>query len=80
MTIIRTTEVARLTGLSRTTIWRLERKGSFPARLRLGSHSCGWIEDDIRHWIETRPRGMALAKTPIQRAARDSSTSGTNAG
>jgi len=56
MLILRTAEVARLTGLSRTTLWRLERSGEFPSRVRLGQNSVGWREDEIARWIEARPR------------------------
>ena len=58
MNILRVRDVARVTGLSRTTLWRLERRGEFPRRLRLAANSVGWIESEIRAWIETRPRGM----------------------
>jgi predicted DNA-binding transcriptional regulator AlpA len=61
MTILRTNEVIRLTGLSRTTLWRLERTAGFPARLRLGTNSIGWLEDEVRAWLESRPRGMTAA-------------------
>ncbi len=57
--ILRTSDVSRLTGLSRTTLWRMERAGTFPARVRLGENSVGWIEEEVRAWIEARPRGMA---------------------
>ncbi len=58
MTILRTPDVIRATGLSRTTLWRLERLGDFPPRVRLGANSIGWVESEVRAWIETRPRGM----------------------
>ena len=41
MKIIRPKAVIEATGLSRTTIWRLERKGAFPKRLR--GRSFGFI-------------------------------------
>lgn len=72
MGILRTLDVARLTGLSRTTLWRLERTGAFPTRLRLGANSVGWIEEDVRAWIEGRPRGMAYQRDPQQSARRTS--------
>jgi len=52
--IIRSKEVQELTGLSRTTIWRLERSGKFPARVSLSSSIVGWRASDITHWITTR--------------------------
>ena len=58
MHILRTSDVTRLTGLSRTTLWRLERQGKFPTRIRLGLNSVGWRDEEVQHWVETRPRGM----------------------
>ncbi len=55
MGILRTKAVCGRTGLSRTTIWRLERSGIFPQRIRLGPNSVGWREAEIREWIESRP-------------------------
>ena len=62
MKILRIPEVIKLTGLSRATIWRLERKGKFPSRLYLSENAIGWHEDDIREWIASRPRGMLRRK------------------
>jgi prophage regulatory protein len=58
MHILRTSDVTRLSGLSRTTLWRLERQGTFPRRIRLGLNSVGWREEEVQNWVETRPRGM----------------------
>jgi prophage regulatory protein len=62
--LLRTTEVASRTGLSRTTLWRMEREGTFPKRLRLGSNSIGWVEAEVGEWIDSRPRGMAAPNLP----------------
>jgi prophage regulatory protein len=69
MLILRTADVIRVTGLSRTTLWRLERQGDFPTRVRLGLNSVGWREDEIARWIDTRPRGLAESG-PDQRGKR----------
>lgn len=58
MQILRTPDVVKMTGLSRVTLWRLERKGQFPARLQLSKNSIGWRKDEIENWIESRPRGL----------------------
>ena len=53
--ILRTPEVVKLTGLSRTTIWRRVRSGDFPAPVKLGSlasRSVGWRESEIVEWFE----------------------------
>ncbi|PIE46016.1 MAG: DNA-binding protein [Gammaproteobacteria bacterium] len=52
--ILRAKEVISLTGLSRTTIWRLEKQGEFPARVSLGGNRVGWRVSEINHWIGTR--------------------------
>lgn len=52
--IIRKKELFNLIGLSDTTVWRLERKGKFPKRLRLGAKSVGWRYTDVLSWIEKK--------------------------
>jgi len=52
--IIRWPQVKAATGLSRTTIWRLEKAGQFPKRRSLGSNSVGWLHSELTAWIETR--------------------------
>ena len=61
MVIRRINQVCTETGLSRTTIWRLERAGNFPQRIRLGAASVGWSAEEIDAWLASRPRGMAGA-------------------
>lgn len=62
MRVIKQQQLQAMVGLSRTTIWRMERKGIFPCRIRLGSNSVGWLEEEILTWIASRPRGMAAAE------------------
>jgi len=57
--VLPTHDVMNITGLSRTTLWRLERAGKFPMRLRLSANRIGWRKDEVEGWIATRPRGMA---------------------
>ena len=52
--IIRKPELLNIIGLSDPTLWRLEKKGDFPKRLRLGGNSCGWLESEVNKWIEGR--------------------------
>lgn len=55
--ILRTAKLQTYVGLSRTTIWRLEKSGQFPKRVRLGQNSVGWLKGDIDTWLESRKRG-----------------------
>ena len=52
--ILRSHEVQEMTGLSRTTIWRLERKGEFPARVALCAGSVGWRLSEVDTWVRGR--------------------------
>ncbi|ODS23695.1 hypothetical protein AB835_07645 [Candidatus Endobugula sertula] len=52
--ILRAHEVQKIVGVSRSTIWRMERKGQFPARLPLGTGSIGWLKSDIEAWMQNR--------------------------
>jgi prophage regulatory protein len=62
MHILREPEVISRTGLSSATIWRYERAGNFPTRLRLGKNSVGWLQSEIDEWIATRSRGRLSYK------------------
>ena len=50
--IIRAKEVQQLTGLSRTTLWRLEQRDAFPKRVSLGGQSVGWKLSEVQDWID----------------------------
>lgn len=63
MGILKIEQVCAMTRLGRTTIWRRERAGDFPLRVRLGPASVGWVAEEIEAWIASRPRGT-LATQP----------------
>ena len=52
--LIRWPEVQNLTGLSRTTVDRLERAGSFPRRVLLSENAVGWRKAEILAWAQSR--------------------------
>lgn len=45
--IIRLRTVLARTGLSRSTIYRKIREGTFPAQIRISTNGAGWHESDI---------------------------------
>lgn len=53
---IRIEAVRDRTGLSRSTIWRLERKGDFPKHRRLSVNAIGWLEAEVDEWVISRDR------------------------
>ncbi|EFO3514184.1 AlpA family phage regulatory protein [Escherichia coli] len=54
--IIREAECSKLTGVSRTTRYELEKKGSFPSRRNLGGRSVGWLLSEVMEWVKSRDR------------------------
>ena len=62
MNILSTREVVKITNLSRVSLWRYERRGLFPSRLRLGPNRVGWLQSEIEDWLRSRPRGMTNAE------------------
>ena len=51
---LRWPRVRQLTGLSRSTIWRLEKNGQFPARRKLSANSVGWSLIELQAWMQSR--------------------------
>jgi len=52
--LIRWPDVQTLTGLSRSTVDRLERAGSFPRRVILSENAVGWRKAEILAWTANR--------------------------
>ena len=50
--LLRLAEVTQLTGISKSTLDRMERRGAFPRRLRLGYRSVAWRESEINAWLK----------------------------
>jgi prophage regulatory protein len=51
---LREPQVYALTGLSKSTRWRLEKEGRFPKKRQLSAKSVGWLAQEIEEWIQTR--------------------------
>ena len=52
--LLRFTAVRRMVGLSRSTIWRLEKEGLFPRRRQISPHLVGWVNSEVQDWIANR--------------------------
>ncbi len=66
--ILRLFDVLQMTSLSRSSIERLEAKGLFPRRRRLGSRAVGWVAEDIEDWIHQRNHWACLAHKQIDKS------------
>lgn len=56
--VVRTDELAKRLGVTRSTIWRWLREGRLPAKHSFGPNSSGWLEVELEEWWESR-RGAA---------------------
>jgi prophage regulatory protein len=52
--MLRERQVKDLTGISRVTRWRLERRGEFPRKVRLTPRCVGWPESEVIAWLKER--------------------------
>jgi len=59
--IVREPELLKIVGLSRSSVYRQERAGTFPQRRRIGPHSVGWLYSHIQQWMES-PKNSSLSK------------------
>ncbi len=60
--LLRTDEVLEMTGLSRTTLWRVEKEDpSFPVRRKVSRQITGFLESEIMAWISSRPAAREVA-------------------
>jgi predicted DNA-binding transcriptional regulator AlpA len=55
-------EVRRRVSLSRATVWRLERAGKFPPRVRISAGRVAWRESEIIDFVAGRWRPKPPAK------------------
>lgn len=52
MRILRKSEVVDRVGFSGMEVWRREKSGKFPRRVKLGPNSVGWVEAEIDAYLE----------------------------
>ena len=53
--IMRLPEVLRVTGLSKSTLYRKKKAGLFPESVELGERAKGWHATAVYAWIDSRP-------------------------
>jgi len=52
--ILRLPQVKDLTGLGRSTIYKKMADNTFPTKISLGARAVGWLEADIKLWVENQ--------------------------
>lgn len=58
--LLRFPAVRERTGLSRSTIWRLERVGAFPRHRRISANAVAWVEEEVIRWIQSKVGDIAV--------------------
>ena len=49
--ILRLPEVKKITGLSRSSIYRLGESNEFPKSIKIGPRAVGWLEAEVLAWL-----------------------------
>ena len=55
---IRSWEVVEMIGVSRTTLWRMVREGSFPRPVRISKGNAGYLLETVEAWMKARVQGL----------------------
>lgn len=56
---MRLRDVIELTGLARSTIYRMVAEQTFPAPVRCGARAVRWRQTAVWQWCDTRPSTLA---------------------
>ena len=56
--VLRRPQVEVLTGLSRSALYALMERGSFPRPLRLTKRAVGWLPADVHSWVASRAAAL----------------------
>jgi prophage regulatory protein len=54
MAFMRLAQVLQETGLSKSTVYDLVKKGEFPSGIRLAEKAVGWVDTEVKAWQEER--------------------------
>ena len=52
--IIMLPQVREIVSYSASHLWRLERAGQFPKRVRLGGNRVAWVQSEVSAWVESK--------------------------
>ena len=58
--LLRFSAVRERTGLSRSTIWRLEQCGACPKHRRISANAVAWVEGEVMSWIQSKIDAIAV--------------------
>jgi|SRR3989344_323113 len=58
-------QVKVISGLSRTTVWRLQKTGDFPASVQVSPNRVGWWQSELLEWKRSRTPRRLPAPRPL---------------
>jgi predicted DNA-binding transcriptional regulator AlpA len=64
-------DVEDLTGLSETTISRLERRKGFPPRIRISRRRVAWLKQEVLEWMNSIAADRGFSPPPQVEAPCD---------
>ena len=59
--VMRMNAVVQCSGLSRATIYRLMDLDQFPRSFKIGATASGWLESEVRAWVNERASSRLTA-------------------
>ena len=62
--LLRRRQVEEITGLSRSSIYRLMQTDGFPRPVKVGPAAVRWRASDITGWVESRPVATSEFRSP----------------
>lgn len=58
--------VIKLSGLSKTAIYRNIKCGLFPAPVRIGKRAVAWRTEELEEWLKNRPYALQSALSGVK--------------
>ena len=50
--VVRPNELCKMLSVSSSTLWRMEKEGRLPEKVKIGPRAVGWFNTDIDEWLE----------------------------
>jgi prophage regulatory protein len=68
--LLRLPQVMQRTGLKKTKLYELQKRGSFPMRIQITSNSVGWTEEEVNVWIAGRVAASKAVTHKVNKPTR----------
>lgn len=70
--LLRRRQVEEITGMSRSSIYKMMQEGTFPQAVRIGPSAVRWKASDMEAWVESRPVAASDIGSPSEPWVRPS--------